>query len=84
MCERYANNESGLIVQIDSSRFWPASKYQPGRGQESFDKQIVRNYLESINFDKKTSIELPSEVTDKTLDKYKEVYSLLTDKQITL
>lgn len=69
---------------LDSSRFWPANKYQPGRGQESFDKQIVRNYLESINFDKKTSIELPSEVTDKTMDKYKEVYSLLTGKQITL
>ncbi|CDS05223.1 Putative Phosphoribosylaminoimidazole-FT succinocarboxamide synthase [Lichtheimia ramosa] len=81
------NNNLVLVDEVltpDSSRFWPANKYQPGRGQESFDKQIVRNYLESINFDKKTSIELPSEVTDKTMDKYKEVYSLLTGKQITL
>lgn len=69
---------------IDSSRFWPASKYEAGRGQESFDKQFVRNYLESIAFDKKTSIELPADVISNTLEKYKEAYHMLTGQQIAL
>ncbi|CAO3641976.1 unnamed protein product [Cunninghamella blakesleeana] len=81
------NNQLVLVDEVltpDSSRFWPASKYQPGQVQESFDKQYIRNYLESIGFDKKTSIELPSDVTDNTLDKYKEAYALLTGKQVEL
>ncbi|GAG11542.1 unnamed protein product, partial [marine sediment metagenome] len=48
------------VLTPDSSRFWPADKYQPGRNQQSFDKQFVRNYLESINFDKSgPGVELP-------------------------
>ncbi len=62
----------------DSSRFWPADQYEPGRGQSSFDKQFVRDYLLSINFDKKTGIALPDEVVQKTLAKYVEVYKILT------
>ncbi|KAG2227337.1 hypothetical protein INT45_004292 [Circinella minor] len=72
------------VLTPDSSRFWPASKYEAGRGQESFDKQFVRNYLESIGFDKKTSIELPADVISNTLEKYKEAYYMLTDKKIVL
>ncbi|SAL97040.1 hypothetical protein [Absidia glauca] len=81
------NNNLVVVDEVltpDSSRFWPADKYEAGRVQESFDKQFLRNYLESIGFDKNTSIELPSEVTDNTLAKYKEAYSLLTGKQISL
>ncbi|ORZ03287.1 phosphoribosylaminoimidazole-succinocarboxamide synthase [Syncephalastrum racemosum] len=81
------NNELVLIDEVltpDSSRFWPASKYEAGRGQESFDKQYVRNYLESIGFDKKSSIGLPSDVITATLHKYKEAYQLLTGKPINL
>ncbi|KAI9299707.1 phosphoribosylaminoimidazole-succinocarboxamide synthase [Cunninghamella echinulata] len=83
-------DEQGQLVVVDevltpdSSRFWPASKYKPGQVQESFDKQYIRNYLESIGFDKKTSIELPSDVIDNTLEKYKEAYTLLTGKQVQL
>lgn len=69
---------------IDSSRFWPASKYEAGRTQDSFDKQFVRNYLESINFDKESSIELPQNVIDDTLEKYKEAFLLLTGRNVSL
>ncbi|KAI8097205.1 phosphoribosylaminoimidazole-succinocarboxamide synthase [Halteromyces radiatus] len=72
------------VLTPDSSRFWPANKYEAGRVQESFDKQFLRNYLESIGFDKNTSIELPTEVINNTLAKYKEAYTLLTGKEITL
>ncbi|ORZ21472.1 phosphoribosylaminoimidazole-succinocarboxamide synthase [Absidia repens] len=81
------NNQLVVVDEVltpDSSRFWPAAKYEAGRVQESFDKQFLRNYLESIGFDKHTSIELPADVTDNTLAKYKEAYSLLTGKQINL
>lgn len=72
------------LIDIDSSRFWPASKYEAGRGQDSFDKQFLRNYLESINFDKHTSIELPEDVITNTLDKYKEAFLLLTGREVSL
>lgn len=68
----------------DSSRFWPANEYQAGRAQNSFDKQFVRDYLLSINFDKKTPVDLPEEIVKKTAEKYKEVYRLLTGKDISL
>ncbi|KAI9279833.1 phosphoribosylaminoimidazole-succinocarboxamide synthase [Sporodiniella umbellata] len=80
------NNQLVLVDEVltpDSSRFWPAAKYEAGRTQDSFDKQFLRNYLESIDFDKKTSIELPSEVTQNTLEKYKEAFFLLTGKHFT-
>jgi phosphoribosylaminoimidazole-succinocarboxamide synthase len=65
----------------DSSRFWPADSYQPGRDQESFDKQFVRNYLEGINFDKSgKGVELPADVVAKTSEKYIEAYERLTGK----
>jgi phosphoribosylaminoimidazole-succinocarboxamide synthase len=70
------------VLTPDSSRFWPADKYQPGRDQESFDKQFVRNYLESINFDKSgPGVELPEDITSKTSDKYIEAYEQLTGKK---
>ena len=69
------------VLTPDSSRFWPADRYEPGRDQESFDKQFVRNYLEQINFDKSgPGVELPHEITLKTSQKYIEAYERLTDK----
>jgi len=67
------------VLTPDSSRFWPADKYQPGRDQESYDKQFVRNYLESINFDKSgPGVELPDDIGAKTSKKYIEAYEQLT------
>jgi len=72
------------VLTPDSSRFWPAADYQIGRGQNSFDKQYLRDYLTSINFDMKTGIELPEEVVKKTLDKYVEVFKILTGRNPVL
>jgi phosphoribosylaminoimidazole-succinocarboxamide synthase len=70
------------VLTPDSSRFWPADKYEAGRDQESFDKQFVRNYLESINFDKSgPGVELPEDITAKTSDKYIEGYEHLTGRK---
>jgi len=70
------------VLTPDSSRFWPADKYQPGRDQESYDKQFVRNYLESIDFDKSgPGVELPDEIRQKTAEKYIEAYERLTGKE---
>jgi phosphoribosylaminoimidazole-succinocarboxamide synthase len=70
------------VLTPDSSRFWPADKYQPGRDQESFDKQFVRNYLEEINFDKSgPGVELPPQIVRKTSEKYIEAYEHLTGKK---
>lgn len=70
------------VLTPDSSRFWPADKYEPGRDQESFDKQFVRNYLESINFDKSgPGVELPDDIRSKTSDKYIEGYERLTGRK---
>lgn len=67
------------VLTPDSSRFWPADKYEPGRDQESFDKQFVRNYLEDINFDKSgEGVVLPDEIIEKTSAKYVEAYEKLT------
>jgi phosphoribosylaminoimidazole-succinocarboxamide synthase len=72
------------VLTPDSSRFWPADKYQSGRDQESYDKQFVRNYLESINFNKSgKGIELPEDVCEKTSGKYIEAYEQLTGKKFT-
>lgn len=69
------------VLTPDSSRFWPADKYEPGRDQESFDKQFVRNYLEDINFDKSgPGVALPRDIIDKTSAKYIEAYERLTGK----
>jgi len=70
------------VLTPDSSRFWPADIYKPGRDQESFDKQFVRNYLESINFDKSgPGVEIPDDITEKTSAKYIEAYERLTGKK---
>ena len=70
------------IFTPDSSRFWPADKYEPGRDQESYDKQFVRNYLESINFNKSgPGVELPADIIEKTSAKYIEAYEGLTGKK---
>jgi phosphoribosylaminoimidazole-succinocarboxamide synthase len=64
----------------DSSRFWPADRYEPGRGQPSFDKQYVRDYLETLDWDKKPPApSLPPEVVDRTREKYEEALARLTD-----
>ena len=70
------------VLTPDSSRFWPADKYEAGRDQESFDKQFVRNYLEDINFDKSgPGVELPADIVEKTSAKYIEGYERLTGKK---
>jgi phosphoribosylaminoimidazole-succinocarboxamide synthase len=69
------------VLTPDSSRFWPADKYEPGRDQESYDKQFVRNYLESINFNKSgPGVELPPDIVAKTRAKYIEAHECLTGK----
>jgi len=73
------------VLTPDSSRFWPADKYQPGRDQESFDKQFVRNYLEDINFDKSgQGVVLPDDIVQKTSAKYIEGYERITGKKFAL
>jgi phosphoribosylaminoimidazole-succinocarboxamide synthase len=67
----------------DSSRFWPREAYQPGRGQQSFDKQYLRDYLETLEWDKKPpGPELPQAVIDRTSEKYLEALRLLTHEPI--
>jgi phosphoribosylaminoimidazole-succinocarboxamide synthase len=63
----------------DSSRFWPAASYAPGQSPLSFDKQFVRDYLESLDWDKRPPApELPPDVVARTSEKYLEAYRLLT------
>ncbi|OHB54741.1 MAG: phosphoribosylaminoimidazolesuccinocarboxamide synthase [Planctomycetes bacterium GWF2_50_10] len=73
------------VLTPDSSRFWPADKYEPGRDQESFDKQFVRNYLEAINFNKSgPGVVLPDDIVQKTSAKYIECYERITGKKFAL
>ena len=73
------------VLTPDSSRFWPADKYQPGRDQESFDKQFVRNWLESQPWDKRPPApELPQDVVEGTRRRYLEAYQLLTARTLPL
>ncbi|UCB51999.1 MAG: phosphoribosylaminoimidazolesuccinocarboxamide synthase [Candidatus Zixiibacteriota bacterium] len=66
------------IFSSDSSRFWDKRNYKRGRPQEAFDKQIVRDYLESIHWDKQPPApQLPEEIVAKTLERYQEVYQRL-------
>ena len=65
----------------DSSRFWPADRYTPGKAQESYDKQYVRDYLEQIRWNKKPPApSLPPEVARRTSEKYLEAYRQLTGR----
>ena len=71
------------VLTPDSSRFWPAESYQPGGAQLSYDKQYVRDYLESIHWDKKPPAPpLPEEVAGKTSEKYRQAYNVLTGKEL--
>ena len=80
-------NEKGEVVigdemlTPDSSRFWPLEGYEPGKGQPSYDKQFVRDWLKA-NPD--NDLLLPEEVVKKTVDKYKEAFALLTGKEFNI
>ena len=71
------------VFTPDSSRFWPADSYNPGGPQKSFDKQFVRDYLESIKWNKQPPAPpLPAEVATKTSEKYKQAYRQLTGAEL--
>ncbi len=71
------------VLTPDSSRFWPAAKYSPGKAQESYDKQYVRDYLEEIHWDKRPPAPaLPADVARRTSDKYLEAYFQLTGRKL--
>lgn len=71
------------VLTPDSSRFWPAESYRPGGAQQSFDKQFVRDYLESIRWNKQPPAPpLPDEVAAKTSEKYRQAYSILTGREL--
>ena len=78
----FINGQLILVDEVltpDSSRFWPRDAYTPGRPQPSFDKQFVRDYLETLDWDKRPPApQLPPEVTRITSEKYLEAYRLLT------
>jgi phosphoribosylaminoimidazole-succinocarboxamide synthase len=71
------------VLTPDSSRFWPADEYQAGRSQPSFDKQFVRDYLETLDWDKKPPApSIPNEIAAATTARYLEAYRLLTGKEL--
>ncbi len=80
------DNEIILIDEIltpDSSRFWPLNDYEPGRGQKSFDKQTVRDWLTASGWDKKhPGPKLPKEIIENTANTYKEIYNCLTGEHV--
>ena len=81
-------DDSGLILidevlTPDSSRFWPANEYEPGKSQPSFDKQFVRDYLETLDWDKTPpGPELPAEILEATSNRYLEAYKRLADRNL--
>lgn len=71
------------VLTPDSSRFWPSDQYSPGKTQPSFDKQFVRDYLETLDWDKKPPApKLPEDIIEKTSLKYLEAYKRLTGKEL--
>ena len=71
------------VLTPDSSRFWPADQYAPGKAQPSYDKQFVRDYLESIKWNKQPPAPaLPEDIARKTSDKYKDAYRELTGHEL--
>lgn len=68
------------ILTPDCSRFWEGAKYSPGRQQDSLDKQVVRNYLLSINYDKSTPVTIPDDIVETTMNKYISIFKILTGK----
>lgn len=82
----FYNGDIILIDELltpDSSRFWPKATYEKGRGQFSFDKQYVRDYLDSVNFNKQPPApNLPEHVVNNTTKKYEEALFMLTGKKV--
>jgi phosphoribosylaminoimidazole-succinocarboxamide synthase len=73
------------VLTPDSSRFWPADKYQPGKAQDSYDKQYVRDYLEQIRWNKQPPAPaLPADVARRTSEKYLEAYQQLTGRELNV
>ena len=73
------------VLTPDSSRFWPADTYQPGKAQDSYDKQYVRDYLEEIRWNKQPPAPaLPPEVARQTSEKYLEAYRQLTGRELEI
>lgn len=73
------------VLTPDSSRFWPADRFEPGRAQESYDKQYVRDYLEQIRWNKQPPAPaLPPEVARRTSEKYVEAYRQLTGRELAI
>ena len=71
------------VLTPDSSRFWPASEYEPGHGQPSFDKQFVRDYLEQIRWNKQPPVpSLPDDVVRRTREKYLDAFRLLSGREL--
>ncbi|MEE8461378.1 MAG: phosphoribosylaminoimidazolesuccinocarboxamide synthase [Acidobacteriota bacterium] len=71
------------VLTPDSSRFWPADEFEPGKSQPSFDKQFIRDYLETLDWDKAPpGPELPSSIVEATSQRYLEAYRLLTGKDL--
>src|SRR6185369_768931 len=69
----------------DSSRFWPADRYAPGSSPASFDKQFVRDYLETLDWDKRPPAPaLPDEIVRRTSEKYLEAYRILTGHDLAI
>lgn len=84
----FVDGELRLIDEVltpDSSRFWPADQYEPGRSQPSFDKQYLRDWLTSQPWDMQPPAPaLPAEVVDSTARRYREAYHILTGKEFTI
>jgi len=85
----FGRDKSGQIILIDevltpdSSRFWPSDGYAPGKSQPSFDKQYVRDYLETVHWNKQPPApEIPDEVAAATTSRYLEAYRLLTGRDL--
>jgi len=73
------------VLTPDSSRFWPKDQYKPGGAQPSFDKQFVRDYLETLTWDKTPpGPELPDEIVQKTRQKYLQAFTMISGKSIGL
>ncbi|HVY92634.1 MAG TPA: phosphoribosylaminoimidazolesuccinocarboxamide synthase [Bryobacteraceae bacterium] len=71
------------VLTPDSSRYWPADSYEPGKAQPSFDKQFVRDYLETLDWNKQPPAPpLPEDVIAKTSDKYREAYKRITGRDL--
>jgi phosphoribosylaminoimidazole-succinocarboxamide synthase len=86
----FGRTEDGLVwideaLTPDSSRYWEASAYRPGQAQPSFDKQFVRDYLESIGWNKRPpGLTLPEDIVQRTREKYFSVYERLTGEEVAL